>query len=400
MDISAFQLLKNNDRTNANSFLHDTPIISYGRIIKVIDIQTVIAEAVIQTSLSREVYTVTLLNFSSALLEINDYPKLGDTVLLLFLQRHDPWMFVKETINNPNASGYNRFSGVGVLMSNAKNAARTVLSFFEDNGIPVARMNSSAQWHATFSNSAAITFCRAVMDSEDEQLISMVFGQGRPLIQKFLSRVEREHGFWRNSDKELVELDASVTERYSKYAPITKDVQGTQAISVGLGKDKDDNPVETDAPIAETIHGKSPVTRNIRSPVTITVGIGNDETKDTGEQRNANTTIQYGEKADITFESKSSVTVTVKKDLDFISDKPIRVKGTGVDAGGGFLLPFLKGFLKAITRNPTWIVPVAWPRFIPVPPVPVLQNMAITGVFQHLIDVIMAAIEACQKVFK
>ena len=81
MDKSVFQLFKNNSRSNANTRRHETPFISYGRVVKVIDIQTVVVETIVQTSLSREVYTVTLINLSSALLEISDYPKLGDRIM-------------------------------------------------------------------------------------------------------------------------------------------------------------------------------------------------------------------------------------------------------------------------------------------------------------------------------
>ena len=261
MDMSAFQLFKHNNRTNINSHIHNTLIIQYARIIKVIDIQTVIAETVIQTSLSREVYTVTLLNLSSALLEINAYPKLGDTVLLLFLQRYDPRMFIERTVNNPNATGYNRFSGVGVLMSTVKNTAQTIINFYEDNGKPVAEINSAAELYATFNNLAMITFCRAVMDSEDEQLITLCFGQGRPFVEQFLSKVTREHGFWKNNENELIELDAAVTERYSKYAPITKNIQGTQTIKVGI----DDEGEDTEAGIDVTLGGTADIVLDSKS---------------------------------------------------------------------------------------------------------------------------------------
>jgi hypothetical protein len=323
MDLSAFELLKNNARTNANSRLHDTPVISYARIIRVIDIQTVICEAIIQPALAREVYTVTLLNLSSGLLELNAYPKLGDTALLLFLQRYDPRMFVQETVRNPNAAGYNKFSGVGVLMSTVKGAARTVLHFFEEDGNPVAELKSDAQWLGTFNGAMAVTFCRAVYDSGDERLINLVFGEGRPCKAQFLDRVTRLYGFWKDNDNEWVPLDAAVTERYSNYAPITRDIQGSQTIDVGLSTDKDDNPVETNAPITQTIHGKAPIVTNIRSPQTITIGIGNSESGSPGEQRNADIDVTIGEKADMTIESDSLLDATFWRDMDFRSEKPI-----------------------------------------------------------------------------
>ena len=339
MDLSAFQLFKNNARTNANSSLHDTPIIKYGRVIKVIDVQTVIVEVVIQISLAKEVYTVTLLNLSSALLEIHAWPKIGDTVLMLFLQRYDPRMFARETVNNPNAVGYNKFSGVGVLMSTVKGFAKTLVQFYEESGEPVTETRSAAKWRSTFNAELTLTFCRAVFDSHDEALIRVIFGAGRPFVQQFLSTVTEEHGFLKNSSSESVELDAAVTEKYSKYAPITKDIQGSQTIDVGIGTDENDEFVETEAPIKETIHGKAPITKDIRSPQTINIGIGNDETGDAEEDREAPVDITIGAKADVTINSKSGFTAKFKKVLDalfegtikIISKKAVTVKIDGTD---------------------------------------------------------------------
>jgi hypothetical protein len=313
MDKSAFQLFKNISRTNTNAWLHSVPLIDFGRVIKVIDFQTVIVEAIVQTSLSKETYTVTLLNLSSDLLEISDEPKLGDTVLLLFLRKHHPLMFMSGTINDPNAAGYNEFSGVGILMSAAKRAAHTIISCYEDDGKPVTDITSDAEIYGTFHNLMTIEFCRAVFDSEDEQLINLVFGAGRPLVEKHLARIEREYGFWKDPDNELVEIDASVRERYSKYAPIAKDIQGAQTTNTGLGTDRADKPVETDAPITEVVHGKAPVTRDIRSPQNITIGIGNDESNDPEEQRDADINCTLGEKANITLTSKSALTLHFTK---------------------------------------------------------------------------------------
>jgi hypothetical protein len=316
MDKSAFQLFKNTSRTNANAWLHNTPLIDFGRVIKVIDMQTVIAEAIVQTSLSKETYTATLLNLSSALLEVSDEPRLGDTVLLLFLRKHHPLMFMSELINDQNASGYNKFSGVGILMSAAKKAAHTIISCYDDDGKPVTDITSDAEIYGAFNNLMTIEFCRAVFDSGDEQIINLVFGTGRPLVEKHLARIEREHGFWKDSENELIEMDASVTEKYSKYAPVTKDIQGAQTTGIGLGTDKDDAPVETDAPILEIVHGKAPVTRDIRSPQTVTVGIGNDESGDAEEQRDAPINYTLGEKADIALASKSALTAKFTKGIN------------------------------------------------------------------------------------
>jgi hypothetical protein len=263
MDKSAFQLFKNTDRTNTNAWLHSVPLIDFGRVIKVIDMQTVVVEAAVQTSLAKETYTVTLLSLSSALLELSDEPKVGDTVLLLFLRKHHPLMFMSEPITDRDATGYNKFSGVGVLMAAAKNAAHTLISCYDDNGKAVTDITSDAEVYGTCNNLVAIEFCRAVFNSQDEQAISLIFGAGRPLVEKHLARVEREYGFWKDPEGALVALDASVTERYSLYAPITKDIQGAQTYTVGVGEDGD-----TEAPVSVTLGESADVTITSKSALT------------------------------------------------------------------------------------------------------------------------------------
>jgi len=273
MDKSAFQLFKNNTRTNANDRIHDMSIIQYGRIIKVIDIQTVIVEAAVQVSLSKEVYTVTLLSFSSALFELNVQPKLGDKVLLLFLQRYDPRMFLQETVYNSNAAGYNMFSGIGILESVVKGFARTVTRFYEEGGQPVAETRSSAKWRSTFNSELALTFCRAVFNSKDEAVISVLFGKGRPFVEQFLSTVTREHGFWYDKDGNLIETNSAVTEKYSEYAPITKDIQGTQTYKIGTDKEGNATPAAINVEIDEnadiTVNSKSAFTATFNKGATL-----------------------------------------------------------------------------------------------------------------------------------
>jgi hypothetical protein len=247
-------MLKNKGRANANDWLRNVLIVDFGRVTKVIDMQTVVAETVVQTSLSREAYTVSLLNLSSGLLEISAEPVLGDTVLLLFLRKHHPRMFISETVNDSNATGYNRFSGAGILMSTVKKAAHTIVSCYDDDGKPVTDITSDAEVYGTFNNLMTLEFCRPAFDSEDERIINTVFGTGRPLVEKHLARTEREHGFWKDPENELVETDASVTERYSVYAPVTKEVQGAQTYKIGIGEDGD-----TDAPVTVTIGGNADI---------------------------------------------------------------------------------------------------------------------------------------------
>lgn len=351
MNISALQLYKNSDSDNANAWLHNTLIVDYGRVVKVIDVQTVVVEAVVQTSSSIERFTVTLLSLSSALLEISDAPKVGDSVLLLFLRKHDPTMFIKDTVNNADATGYNRFSGVGILMSTVKSIAHTTLSLYYDSEEqPVVDLISNAETYGTFNNLMTLMFCRAVFDSEDEALINILFGVGRPLIEEHLARAERKHGFWKDPENELIQMDASVTERYSPYAPIVKDVQGAQTTDVGLGTDKDDAPVETDAPIVETVHGKASIARDIRCPQTTVVGIGNSESGDDAEERDAPVEEVYGSKAPIAKDIRGTQTYKVGIGPNGDTDAAVSIEmgeksEITLDSKSGMTLHFSKAVL-------------------------------------------------------
>ena len=295
--LSAFEFAKHSAFSNENERFHNTPIISYGRIIKVIDIHTVVVEAAVKVSLSIETYIVPLLSLSSALAELNVYPEIGDKVLLLFLQRFDPDMFTaEEIIENPDATGYNNFSGVGILLTTFKGYADTVMRFLRDDETSVAELESNAKWRAVFNSDVGITFCRAVFDSNDEQIISMLFGEGRPLVQQFLSKVTREYGFWKDQDDNPVELDAAVVERYSQYAPITKDIQGTQNITIGI----DDEGNDTDADVDITLGASADI--NIDSESGLAIETGRD--------------IALGSDGDVKVEAGGDVKIKADSDVE------------------------------------------------------------------------------------
>jgi hypothetical protein len=230
-------------------------------------------------------------------------------------------MFVAENaIKNRDATGYNKFSGIGILMSTVKGFARTTISCYENGDKPRLAINSDADASLSINNRVGITFCRLVATSSDESIISITFGEGRPLMEQFLSSVLREYGFWKTLEGEWQELNAPVCETYSIYAPIFRDIQGAQSVKTGLGTDKDGNLVETAAPITEIIHGKAPINKDIRSPQTVTIGIGNDESGDEAEQREAAIDVTMGEKADITLASRSGVNLEFERAVSVETD--------------------------------------------------------------------------------
>jgi hypothetical protein len=148
-------------------------------------------------------------------------------------------------------------------------------------------------------------------------------------------------------------MDASVTERFSPCAPITRDIQGAQTTAVGLGTDKDDAVVETDAPVRETVHGKAPIIRDIRSSQTVIIGIGNDETEDETEERDAPVTETYGSKAPITKDIRAPQTFTVGTGPDGPTDAAITANldekaGVTVTSKSGVTLRFERAALTTL----------------------------------------------------
>jgi hypothetical protein len=428
MSQSWFELLKHTEESNTLRQILDTPIVNYGKIIEIIDTRTVIVQGIVQSSLSENIYTITLLNFSSALLEVSVEPKIGDKVLILFVQQFDSRMFTKDKVVNPNATGYNRYSGVGILMSAVKMAASTLMRFYKAGEETVLDIESSSKINGTFTEEVSLRFERLNVTNEDEKLISLVFGQGRTLFTQFLSKQVEEHGFWKDSDNELVELDAAVTKRYSIHSPITRDIQGTQTTDVGLGEDKDENPIETEAAVTETIHGKAPIKRIIRSPQHIIIGKGNAETEDEDEMRDAPVHIELGEESDITLESLAGIVAKIAKDVDILikqnlrmevvedvdilikqnlrmkikenetvnvtdnakhtsndtdieSKKPMGIKGSGTQLGSGNLRKYWQGEQRAWLQR--FIPPVA--ISIPlIPPVPPMICMGLNSIRRRL----------------
>jgi hypothetical protein len=367
--VNAWELLKNNSRTNARAWLHETPLADFAVITKVIDAQTAEVTPLVQVSeVNTEHYTVLLLTPSSAALEVYAHPVAGDTVLLLFLQRYDPEMFgdpaereAREgsaVIVNAAASGYTRFSGVGVLMRVVRASSALTLSASGGG----ARLRASVDFSAVFNMDVSFLFDDPNTDREHP--VKALFGEQSPYDEEHWASVRRRHGMRELPDGTLAAAEAAVNEEYSVYAPITRDIQGAQRTSVGLGVDKygeGGKPVETDAPITEVIHGKASVTRDIRSPQTITVGVGNDESGDAGEQRRAPVTIKLGEDADVNFDTGSGVVGKVAKSVDLTVKENVtavingnredKVDGNLKEAVGGSLEEKVTGTAKYTSAN-------------------------------------------------
>jgi phage baseplate assembly protein gpV len=347
-DFDAFELLKHSPETNFHENLHRVPLISYGVIREAVSVSSVIVDTVVQDQQAQETFSVPLLYPSSALFEHSVYPKRGDLVLLLFVQRFNAAMFddplIREqltgdmTLYDTGADGYTRFSGVGLLMRTPKNNSDITVQHSETDAYESSVLAAvKAALTLTLSRNVSILVDKHPSEGGDPVVASVVYGERAAYEESHYHDARRSYGFKKDIDNDLQELSAPVTEEYSIYAPVTKNVQGAQTTDAGLGADKDGNPVETDAPIAETIHGKAPITRNIRSPQTTIIGIGNEESGDANEQRHAPLDFTLGEDANIALTSKSALTLHFDKAMlietddsyDLIVSGPITINGGG-----------------------------------------------------------------------
>jgi hypothetical protein len=278
--VDAFELHKNNPWTNAQSWLHETPIVSYGVVTKVHSATLVDVEASVQrSSAEKEAFTVRLLSMASILKEDYVNPVPGDQVLLLFVQRYHPAMFNlpaemrafsgAQTVYAPGAEGYTRYAGVGILMSVFHDYAVTQIKHsVSEGGVPEIAARTAARLQAYFGRAVDLIFDKDAGVS-DEALVSVLFGKDSPCTVRHLAPVLREHGFLKQGDGSLESLDAPVEERYSVSAPITKSIQGAQTVTIGVGEDKDGQPEDTTAPVNITMGADAEITVASKSGVSV-----------------------------------------------------------------------------------------------------------------------------------
>jgi hypothetical protein len=321
-DLDAFELLKHSSQTNFHEGLRQVPLISYGVVREVVSVSSVIVDTVVQNQQAQETFSVPLLYPSSALFEHSVSPKRGDLVLLLFIQRFNAAMFddplVREQLTgsmeiyDADADGYTRFSGVGLLMRTPKNNSDITVQHGETEETESAVIASvKAALSLALNRNVSILVDKHPSEEGGPVTASVVYGERAVYEEEHHHDTRRSYGVRKDIDNNLQELSAPVTETYSRYAPLTRNVQGAETVDAGLETDKDGNFVETDAPFTKTVHGKAPVTRDIRSPQTAVIGIGNAETGNAEEERDAPVHETYGSRSPITKDIRGPQTYKV-----------------------------------------------------------------------------------------
>jgi hypothetical protein len=268
--LTAWELLKDNPRTAAQDWVHEIPLVSYGVITRVIDAQTVDVKALVQTSTSgTEQYTVQLLTPSSMLFETYAQPLVGDTVLLLFVQRYAPGMFDdpaerevrtgRAVMVDPDAAGYTRFSGIGILMRTVRASSALTVSVLGNKDSAGVQVRSAIDVSAVFSRAVSLLFDDPHTDRE--HAVQALFGEQSPYDEEHWAKTHRQYGMRELPDGSLAEVDAAVDEEYSRFAPITKTIQGSQTYTIGT----DNNGEATDAPVVADLNEKSDITLTSKS---------------------------------------------------------------------------------------------------------------------------------------
>lgn len=283
---NSFDLIKNSSASNSIQWLKQINIVSYGVVTKVLSDGLVEVERIVRDGLAKKILRVPVLTTTSTLFEGGAAPAEGDLVLLLFLDRYNRNMFDAPkprhdandndwSINDPNAVGYNQFSGIAILLGPARGFAETVVKHYVAGGVPNMSVRSRAKVQAIFNREISVLFDAMPEGSTlADKAISLIFGTHSPAKLDYRAPVTRLHGFSVKHDKTLEAVDATVTETYSPNAPIIKNIQAAQTVKVGKGYNTAGDPTsgdkDVDANITITLGTKADITINSKSNCSVT----------------------------------------------------------------------------------------------------------------------------------
>jgi hypothetical protein len=261
--LNYFEAIKSSEKEDELDWINDRLFINYGIVRSVVDINTVVAVPLVNVEGFDQPIVLTLLRPSSALFENAVEPQEGDRVLILALDIKARGMFdSSDPITSPNAHRRGLFSGVGLLLATFKGLATTTAMHDREGDTDILRLESSAVLSALLGRAMTAVFDSV---SENEELAKIVFGKLSPLLEVHRAAATREHGFVEDGNGEEITVPAPVTERYSVEAPITRDIQGAQTVTIGV--DKDGN--ATEAPVNVTIGEEADISINSASGLTL-----------------------------------------------------------------------------------------------------------------------------------
>lgn len=135
-------------RTAIQSMINRTCIVSYGIVKEVLSDGIVTVElSVAHSAKDIKIITCILLNIASANFTVHIEPAVNDKVLVLYPDKFDTDMFnpsAEEAIINENATGYNLFSGIAILMNQYKKNSHKNFIDCKENGILTYSVDTNA----------------------------------------------------------------------------------------------------------------------------------------------------------------------------------------------------------------------------------------------------------------
>jgi hypothetical protein len=303
------EIYKNTPQSNELSWRNSAPLMALGIVVRVIDINTVVAVPAVNTAGFSQPVTVTLLHVSSALAESAVEPQAGDRVLLLSLDLKTSGMFHSDKpITDRNAASRGFFSCVGVMLSVFKGLAATTVLHEREGDDDLVKLESAAILSLLLGRALTVVFESI---SGNAELIKLAFGKLSPLLMEHGAAVTRRHGFDEDGDGNEIAVPAPVTEQYSVEAPLTAEHQAAVSRRYGFAKDADGNETVVAAPVTERHSEESPITRDIQGAQTITVGVDAD-----GNATEAPVEVTLGEKAGVTLTTEAPVEATLGEKAD------------------------------------------------------------------------------------
>jgi len=163
-----FELAKVSKRTNARNELLYTPIVSYGYVVSVIDEANVKVRDIVQRGSVHDVYSVRLVALGNDAKQDKVVPQKDDEVVVFFTRSFDPAMMVPTkirreatgdaTIQNPSATGYDKYSAIGFLAKAMTGNATDLVTYRKDGDVFTTARTVASKVATLFRNTVNVVF--------------------------------------------------------------------------------------------------------------------------------------------------------------------------------------------------------------------------------------------------
>lgn len=258
--IDGFDALKNDAVANERQWLGAVKLHSYCVVTKVLGKNLVQVEDVIRTSANREIFAVPILGIHSAVLGVDIQPSVGDLVLVIFLNKFNRRMFASAlkrfedsgnkdwSIFDPEPQAYNRYSGVGLLLSAGLSAPDTRIEATRVGDVSMLSLSTIANIFALFSGAMDV-----VIDPPEEKDVNLTTTERANMNLDHYGKVTRRHGYKPDENGDLDAVDATVHEVFTENAPVTREYRADITETFGITTDPAGDPEGAPAEVAITV---------------------------------------------------------------------------------------------------------------------------------------------------